>query len=75
MYEIPAATSDIQRAPIRVVEYTPQFYAQADLDFFFSNFTLITKQKQLEGIDNVACAWLRIPPLLGVPQEADLELD
>jgi len=71
MYEIPAATSDIQRAPIRVVEYTPQFYAQADLDFFFSNFTF-SSSKAL-----ATCLCLIKNPTFarGTSGEAGLELE
>jgi len=76
LYEIPAATSNVQNNPLGIVEYTPEFFSQSDLDLFFSNFS--SKQKQttpdIEDIDNVGLG-STANPSFGSSGEANLDLE
>jgi len=76
LYEIPAATSNVQNYPLGIVEYTPQQFSQSDLDIFFSNFS--TKQKQttpdIEDIDNYNVGSTNAPSF-GISGESNLDLE
>jgi tripeptidyl-peptidase-1 len=76
LYEIPAATSNVQNNPIGVVEYTPEFYSQSDLDLFFSNFSSHQKQTtpDVEDVDNVGLG-STANPSFGSSGEANLDLE
>lgn len=76
LYQIPTASSNVQTNPIGIVEYTPEFYSQSDLDLFFSNFSKAQKQTtpDVEDIDNVGLG-STANPSFGSSGEANLDLE